>query len=401
MKIYKSTIFPLLIILSLISAIFFAKYVPILQYADEIVTILLLSCIIMKFLKRNAFINKYIRNIICLFVIITLIGIISTVINKVQPNKFAVYLDMLTMSKIVICPLGMYFLLNEYNSDEIIKILTPVAKFFLCSGLICAIVSQFINIGMTEYARGGIKSFYFTIGFQHLFSILVLCALLIILSKKFDFRYVFIAIVQMMLTLKGPSIIWSVSIMFILYYFKKDRKKISKWVYVVLLIFCIVFGQFQIQNYFLNDTAPRVVLLNYGLKTALTYFPLGSGFATYGSPVAANYYSPLYQLYGFNNKFGMSKMDTSFLNDNYWPTILGQFGFFGLIIALVIFVNFFNFVMKSKLRKDLKAVTISCLFFIAIHSLGSSIFTTNATLLLFMIIVVIIKMDNIKVEEQK
>ena len=303
-------------ILSLISAVFLVDYVPILQYADELVTILLLPYMVLGTIKRCTYIDKCIRNIICLFVLIGLIGIASTVLNKVQPDKFAVCLDMLTLSKIIICPIGMYFLLNEHNSEEIIRILTPMAKFFLWSGLACAVVSQFLNIGMTEYERNGIKSFYFIVGFQHLFSILVLCALLIILSKKYDLRYILIAIVQMILTLKGPSIIWSVTILFILYYFKRDREKIDKWVYVVLLLFCIIFGQFQIQNYFLNDTAPRLVLLNYGLKTALAYFPLGSGFATYGSPVAASYYSPLYQLYGFNNKYGMSKTDTSFLNDN-------------------------------------------------------------------------------------
>lgn len=399
MKIYKSTVFPLIVILSLISAVFLVDYVPILQYADELVTILLLPYMVLGTIKRCTYIDKCIRNIIYLFVLIGLIGIASTVLNKVQPDKFAVCLDMLTLSKIIICPIGMYFLLNEHNSEEIIRILTPMAKFFLWSGLACAVVSQFLNIGMTEYERNGIKSFYFIVGFQHLFSILVLCALLIILSKKYDLRYILIAIVQMILTLKGPSIIWSVSILFILYYFKRDREKIDKWVYVVLLLFCIIFGQFQIQNYFLNDTAPRLVLFNYGLKTALAYFPLGSGFATYGSPVAASYYSPLYQLYGFSNKYGMSKTDTSFLNDNYWPTIIGQFGFWGLIIALIIFVNFFYFVMKSNLRKELKAVTISCLLFIAIHSLGSSIFTTNATLILFIIMVVIIKMYDTEVEE--
>ena len=399
MKIYKSTVFPLLILLSLISAVFFVDYVPNLQYVDEIVTILLLPYMVVGTIKRCTDIDKYIRNTFYLFMLIGLIGIASTVLNKVQPDKFAVCLDMLTLSKIVVCPLGIYFLLDKHNSDEIIRILTPMAKFFLWSGLVCAVVSQFLDIGMTQYERSGIKSFYFIVGFQHLFSILVLCALLIVLSKKYDLKYILIAIVQMILTLKGPSIIWSVSILFILYYFNRDREKIDNGVYVVLLLFCIVFGQFQIQNYFLNDTAPRIVLLNYGLKTALAYFPLGSGFATYGSPVAASYYSPLYQLYGFNNKYGMSKTDTSFLNDNYWPTIIGQFGFLGLIIALIIFVNFFYFVMKSNLRKKLKAVTISCLLYIAIHSLGSSIFTTNATLILFMIMVVIIKMYDTEVEE--
>lgn len=241
MKIYKSTVFPLIVILSLISAVFLVDYVPILQYADELVTILLLPYMVLGTIKRYVYIDKCIRNIIFLFVLIGLIGIASTVLNKVQPDKFAVCLDILTLSKIIVCPIGMYFLLDEHNSEEIIRILTPMAKFFLWSGLACALVSQFLNIGMTEYERNGIKSFYFIVGFQHLFSILVLCALLIILSRKYDLRYILIAIVQMILTLKGPSIIWSVTILFILYYFKRDREKIDKWVYVVLLLFCIIF----------------------------------------------------------------------------------------------------------------------------------------------------------------
>ena len=143
MKIYKSTVFPLIVILSLISAVFLVDYVPILQYADELVTILLLPYMVLGTIKRCTYIDKCIRNIIYLFVLIGLIGIASTVLNKVQPDKFAVCLDMLTLSKIIICPIGMYFLLNEHNSEEIIRILTPMAKFFLWSGLACAVVSQF------------------------------------------------------------------------------------------------------------------------------------------------------------------------------------------------------------------------------------------------------------------
>ena len=143
MKIYKSTVFPLIVILSLISAVFLVDYVPILQYADELVTILLLPYMVLGTIKRCAYIDKCIRNIIFLFVLIGLIGIASKVLNKVQPDKFAVCLDILTLSKIIVCPIGMYFLLNEHNSEEIIRILTPMAKFFLWSGLACALVSQF------------------------------------------------------------------------------------------------------------------------------------------------------------------------------------------------------------------------------------------------------------------
>ena len=52
MKIYKSTVFPLIVILSLISAVFLVDYVPILQYADELVTILLLPYMVLGTIKR-------------------------------------------------------------------------------------------------------------------------------------------------------------------------------------------------------------------------------------------------------------------------------------------------------------------------------------------------------------
>lgn len=93
---------------------FLVDYVPILQYADELVTILLLPYMVLGTIKRCTYIDKCIRNIIYLFVLIGLIGIASTVLNKVQPDKFAVCLDMLTLSKI-----GVIYFYNKCDAHII------------------------------------------------------------------------------------------------------------------------------------------------------------------------------------------------------------------------------------------------------------------------------------------
>jgi hypothetical protein len=74
------------------------------------------------------------------------------------------------------------------------------------------------------------------------------------------------------------------------------------------------------------------------------YFPLGTGFATFGSALAAENYSPLYVSLGFNSLHGGSAADPRFLSDSFWPTVIAQTGwiggllFLGVVICLVVLV---------------------------------------------------------------
>lgn len=192
----------------------------------------------------------------------------------------------------------------------------------------------------------------------------------------------FLTIICECLTTKGPSFIFSFLIIFLTWYFKKKEKVSLKMLTLVFLV-CILLGSFQIENYFLNKNAPRNLFLRYGIITAKEHFPIGTGFGTFGSDMAFKHYSPLYMKYGFNKLYGMNKKDGSFLNDTYWPMIIGQFGIFGLILYLWIYIKFFKEIINIKERRT-KAITLSLFIYMMIHSMGSAILTSSEGVMVFM-----------------
>lgn len=116
------------------------------------------------------------------------------------------------------------------------------------------------------------------------------------------------------------------------YFFLNNRKKFH-WYYIPpLILIGIYIGRNEIVNYLLSESAPRSILLRFGFKTANCYFPLGSGFGTFGTKIAAENYSSLYTAYGFNNIWGMSANDMRFLLDSYYPQIIGQLGYLGMLV---------------------------------------------------------------------
>jgi hypothetical protein len=89
------------------------------------------------------------------------------------------------------------------------------------------------------------------------------------------------------------------------------------------------------------------MLLQNSFEVANDHFPLGSGFGTYGSNSSGIEYSPLYQKYGLNNIYGLTQSNPMFISDSFWPMILGQFGYFGLFIYLIIILNLFRIIQQN------------------------------------------------------
>ncbi len=75
----------------------------------------------------------------------------------------------------------------------------------------------------------------------------------------------------------------------------------------------------------------RMALYDKSLEIAGDYFPLGAGLGRYGSWMSRVHYSPLYDQYGLSEVYGLSREMPSFINDTFWPMILGETGFLGLL----------------------------------------------------------------------
>lgn len=89
-------------------------------------------------------------------------------------------------------------------------------------------------------------------------------------------------------------------------------------------------------NEYSNPDQPRLLAYAIGYQIAIENFPFGSGPATFASRGSMKNYSPIYEKYGLDERWGFRESDdVHFYNDTYWAQIIGQYGFVGLVLVLL------------------------------------------------------------------
>lgn len=398
----KKIFITFIIIYLLISELLLNK-INFLKYTDEIITIIFGIYIFSKLITSKIIVKKELKNIFYSYITIIIIGILGNLLFKVQPNKLAITLDILSFSKIFICSIGLTIILGKDETQSIINKFYIPSKLFLILATIFGIISLFIDIGMRGEKRFGFYAYNFLYGYEHIFSISVLIAYLFLKNKEIVENqkigiYKILAIICMILTTKGPSLIWACSILIIENYFKKNSK-LNIFIISIFALIIILLGQYQIKTYIQTTDSPRYLLYKYSIINMDKYKPLGSGFATYGSDMASKYYSKLYYDYGFYNRYGMSEEQRWFLNDNYWPMIIGQFGIISTIIYIYIIYNLYKIIINATIDSRLKGSIVSCVIYLTIHSLGSSTPSTSVAVTLMLVIVLILHNSQGKINE--
>jgi hypothetical protein len=142
---------------------------------------------------------------------------------------------------------------------------------------------------------------------------------------------------------------------------------LKRWMKIGLLVFLLfavaAIGYQIINSYVLMGVgSARAMLTLASPFVAWDHFPLGSGWATFGSAFSADPYSPVYGMYRMAGIWGLSADYSAFVSDTYWPMVLGQTGFFGfagLLLALTVFVK------KVLKMKDMRASFASGLLVLA------------------------------------
>jgi hypothetical protein len=145
-------------------------------------------------------------------------------------------------------------------------------------------------------------------------------------------------------------------------------------------------SQYQVDTYLAKDGTARRVFYEYAVKNANSFFPFGSGFATYGSAEASKNYSPLYYLYNFDEVWGMSPNFRAFLTDTYWASVLGQFGWIGAFIMIIVYLRVFFSFNNGKFKYDQLAFLCAAFAQYVIHAIGSGIITSSPGMIGFMAI---------------
>ncbi len=349
-----------------------------LDYYDEFIGVFSLMYIFLCAAEKRLSSNQ--KRILILLMVITIIGIISNMTQRLIDNYFAIAVDILWLWKIYAAYIASYQIcISLKDRNKTILQYSKYAKAIIIFMIGTVALGQFIDIG----TRG--EEFFLGIFHQYLFFwnngiqtgwLVMGCMIPISLveqrGKRF-YAYLGMAVIVMGLTTSSLVYCWIFCELALLLMIREN--KVFKWWYFALLGAGVMFFAWaDIQTYFVQKTSGiRITLLQYGVKTANTFFPLGSGFATYGSDMAARFYSKLYILYGWENSWALGReTGRAFLNDNFFASIIGQFGWFGFVLYLIIIYSIYLEINTKKLPRRTRITALATVITIAVVMIGSA-----------------------------
>ncbi len=379
----KSVILLFLFILDAIFEIFSSN-----NYFDEIICLVSIIYLLQLSLRNKLKKNDFIVLVILFFVIF--IGLISNYISLLNNHYFLIIIDIISETKVLFAFFAVRYFINENDKRDLIKIAYLPSKIFIFMSFVFGIMTLFVNTGMYNSMRYGIPSFtfIFPMAFQF-FAFECLCIYCVLCkNKKRDNKFVIMGLISCILITKGPQIIFVALFLILRKYYKKNEKLKLK-IAIPIVIIVIILGNFQINTYLTNENAPRYLFYKYGMITANRYFPLGSGFGTFGSDIAARNYSKLYIRYGFNNLFGMNDEDGAFLSDTFWITPIAQFGWIAGIMYILIYIYILFLLQKSKNNYKEKSFSVALHLQYIIHAVGSAILSSSVGVIGYILLAII------------
>lgn len=334
------------IVLMLISELFADIRFNVFRYIDEIFCLL---CVL--FLFVNIIMKKRIIKYYKWFAVLLLIGFMGNFFYDVQSDFKVVAIDAFIFSKPYILFLYIIITIKESQAKIIYNFLLVISKIFIVILAFSSILTMFFDVGMVSE-----RGFIFFSGFGGTISNWTILFLALVGNSKKNDRWIYYILSVIIIISADSGLGIFLLLGFLLIYLFIEKKRNFRWYYLILIVpICLWLGRNEIMGYLMNDNSPRYKLFYYSFITARDFFPLGAGFATYGSTTAISYYSKLYYKYRFNKMWGMSVRGSDFLMDSYYPQIIGQMGFIGFII----YVIFMYFIFK-KFVWAIKNINIKC-----------------------------------------
>lgn len=356
-------------------------HIELFSYIDELLCILCILYTIFFSIRKGIKGNDLI--LLVLLIICSAIGFIGNLSSKLLSNPIPILVDFIGLAKIFVTFI-VYKQVAEYDTKKrMIRYLVPFAKLLILSGSFFGFISLFVNIGMNgSESRYGLPQYNFIFENGSRYGYIVACCLVIIMftniSKKRLTMYKVLTFFNIIIINKGVVLVIFLSYiaLSILWKYKRNGKLNAANISLISAI-VIAASSFQINTYIKNDDSPRMLLIRYGFVTANRYFPLGSGFATYGSDIAGKYYSRLYYKYGFNKVFGMTPKRGIFLNDGYLGMVFGEFGYIGALIYALMLIFIFIPINKITINKGIKILTLSIFISLIVSAFGTAIIKSS------------------------
>ncbi len=383
------------------------------SYIDEIITVVLIILSIFKIIKEKKIIltKNEIKITICI-IFIYIIGVLSTYIYKIQDSIGISFFSGFLSLKALICYISFRILFtnSKFKYNNIMLKITEIGLYVIT---FLGLLDRFILIYPRLSPRFGIylTSLCFkspTLLASFAISSLLICYFLANNSLKGKNKvklYIDILSALFLVVISGRVKAIGFMILFFLIIIKekvfKTKKQVKLINFIIPLIVVGCFASGYIEKYFFDSTQSRAVMLRTSIEVAKDYFPLGSGFGTFGTDISRQYYSKLYIYYGISNVYGLSKDYSAFVTDSMFPAIIGETGFLGVILYILIFYNIFVGISKYIKEKKEKTFLYLILFYILIECIAETMLMTSRGVLLFCFIAFVMNYNLQKTNERK
>ncbi len=324
------------------------------NYTDEAIGVILVVIVLLNLLRKKITLLKFERYMLIFMFIFELIGIVSGFVYKYQDIQY-MFVDAYTCAKFFIYYLCARLLTqNKLKEDyfcSINWICKLIAVIFFVLTLHDAFMTPWFPVSDYRYFTYSVMLF-----FEHP-EFLARASITIIFLLAYNYRYyrrniyyIIMLTVVMILTFRTKAIV-SVFALFLFYlYFVRFKFKSLTPVGVISVAGAVYFGYNSLNEYYVEfDKAPRRILTEDSITIAKQLFPIGSGFGSFGSSMAAQYYSRLYLKLKYYTYYGMGEeTKAKFLSDTFWPTVIAQTGWIGLGSFILAISSMLIYILKSR-----------------------------------------------------
>ena len=375
-------------------------------YTDEIITLLLGLYLIFSIITKKFRPCKYEKNAMIFIIVFYATGLCATLIYNFQNNILYGMGSGLFSIKAFICFFGTRACLQNKEISQ--KKLCRLLKFVeipLLPISVLLIIDQFNDFFPYAGMRFGIKCslFIFThptelAGFA-ICSLLLSCFIREILSlkKKYFLNYI-PAIIMIFISgrYKALGFITLFAGVNIILPFMKNFK-LRYFVIGIPAAMLVVYDQIIVYFSDLSLTA-RGMLYKNSFLIAKDFFPLGTGFATYGTEYSRASYSTVYYMYHMQNIYGLAPTTPFFVCDTMWPAILGETGILGLLAITGMFYCIVRLIQNANIiNKRVLFILYAMLIYLMIESVAETIFMNPKGCLILIILAFMISVGKMQV----
>lgn len=266
-------------------------------------------------------------------------GVAGNLIYRYQPLK-CVAVDLYTNLKFFFAIAAGYYLFREIGWEELEKTANCHARIIVTAVFCVFLADRFFNFYPCE-VRHGIKSaklFFFHPTYLA-GAMAFLTVLLTAFYEKKNLPFIAMALCMMAFTMRSKALASVAAYVAIFLFFAVFKRQLKLGYVIAAGVLCCVVAWPQIRYYYveLGGRSTRSVMIIAAIWIARDYFPIGTGFGTYASAEASKHFSPVYDIYNFEYllRFERNRQWVHFLNDSFWPIIIGQTGVIGTAAYLV------------------------------------------------------------------